>query len=105
MRRLLAILVLALVSGSAVALTDASDAQARTNKWYWTEGKAERRVERYFGDVRSATCIGFGYNWRYDSKGREVFTAFYCYGPLTDGGEYQITIYTTSNYRFKWFPY
>ena len=96
-------LLLAVAVGTAGPM--AGSAHAQMKKWYWTERKAELRVKRYFSDVRSADCTGFGYNWRYNRYGQEIFTAFYCSGSVTDGSEYQITIYTTGKNRFKWFPY
>jgi hypothetical protein len=105
MKRLLIIAIVVTLGAGAVGLGSPSQADAAMKKWFWTEQKAEKRVKYRFSDVRSADCIGFGYNWRYNRYGQEVYTAFYCSGSLTDGSEYQITIYTTGKYRFKWYRY
>src|SRR5687767_1765877 len=89
---------LALVLSMAVAALGAmgtSPAEAQMKKWYWTERKAEVKVNQRFSDVQSVDCLGSGYNWRYNRYGQEIFTAFFCSGSLTDGSEYQITVYTT----------
>jgi hypothetical protein len=105
MKRILILTVVLAVGATTLGLSQPPAADAAGKKWYWTEGKAEKRVKRYFSDVRTAWCIGFGYNWRYDRYGREVFTAFYCSGRLLDATDYQITIYTKGKKRFKWYPY
>jgi hypothetical protein len=102
---MLIVFVLATLGLATVGSVETPTAEARIKKWYWTERKAERRVVRHFSDVQSASCIGSGYNWKYNQYGQEVFTAFYCSGDLTDGTGYEITIYTTGNKKFKWYLY
>jgi hypothetical protein len=69
-----------------------------------TESKASSRLKQRFSDVRSASCIGFGYDWRI-VKGREVFRAFYFDGRLRDRSDYAVTMYPTGRRSFKVYRY
>jgi hypothetical protein len=93
-------------ASAATSAAGSPETSATTaGSWYWSERKAERRVKGRFGDVKSAWCIGAGYNYRFRSDGTEVFTQFYCSGYLTDGSDYDIHVYPTGRKSFRWYDY
>ena len=95
------LVVLLLAASLGTGLATASDAEAR--RWYWTEGKAEKRLKQKYR-VRSAWCTGSGHNWRI-IRGREYFTQFYCSGRTRLGDSYGLTLYPKGRRSFRWFKF
>jgi hypothetical protein len=93
MKRLLIIAVVLSLGAITFRFSEPLSGDARIKKCFGSERKAETRLDQRFSDVRSAEAW-VRLQLAYDPYGQQVFTAFYCSGGLTDGSDYQITMYT-----------
>lgn len=88
---------------AAFALTVPSAAHAHySHGWYWSDGRAEIKLIRYYSDIVDAHCDGFGRHIRaHNIRRTKLYKHFDCKAYADDGNNYYGVLHVLGKRRFK----
>ena len=78
------------VIAAAIVIASTTAADAHRTRWFWSEKKADARLENSYSDVRRADCLGFGPTKR--TRAGRRYSHFSCGLRLTDGTGMTVTV-------------